>query len=101
MTKSERQAQAYRVVRHPSGERKIVNIKRLLKGHPLGEIIQFLSGLYKEQEKELQALVEKDKTSHKVDAVVSRMFRLRMAIALLKRPETEVNENDQERRVPI
>ncbi len=91
MTKTERQAQAYLVVRHPSGERKIVNIKRLLKGRPPEEIVQFLSGLYKEQEKELKALVEKDKTSQEVDAVVSRMFRLRMAITLLKKPELTGN----------
>lgn len=98
MKKSERQAQAYLVVRHPSGERKIVNIKRLLKGHPPEEIVQFLSGLYKEQAKELQTLVKNDKTSCEIDVVVSRMFRLRMAITLLKRPEASINENDSERR---
>lgn len=87
MTKRERQAQAYLAIRDENGEKKIVNIKRLLKRHSTAEMVQFLSDLYKEQEKELQTLVEKDKTSREIDAVVSTMFRLHMAIALLKKEE--------------
>ena len=37
--------------------------------------------------KELQALADKDKSSHEVDEIVSKMFRLHMAIALLKKQE--------------
>lgn len=88
MTKRERQAQAYLVVREDSSERKIVNIRRLLKRHSTHEIVQFLCDLYKEQGKELQALIKKDKTNHEIDALVSKMFRLHMAIVLLKKKET-------------
>lgn len=88
MTRRERQAQAYLAIRDEDGEKKIVNIKRLLKRHSTAEMVQFLSDLYKEQEKELQILVKKDKTSREIDAVVSKMFRLHMAIALLKKEET-------------
>ena len=87
MTRRERQAQAYLAIRDEDGEKKIVNIKRLLKRHSTAEMVQFLSDLYKEQEKELQILVKKDKTSREIDAVVSKMFRLHMAIALLKKEE--------------
>ena len=83
MTKRERQAQAYLITRDADGEKKIVNIRRLLGRHPTHEIVELLSQLYKEQEKELQALVEKDKASPEIDETVSRMFRLHMAMALL------------------
>ena len=87
MTKRERQAQEYLAIRDENGEKKIVNIKRLLKRHSTAEMVQFLSDLYSEQEKELKILVEEDKSNHEIDAVVSRMFRLHMAIALLKKEE--------------
>jgi len=87
MTKRERQAQAYLITRDADGEKKIVNIRRLLKSHTTQEIVEFLSGLYLEQEKELQALVEKDKARPEIDETVSRMFRLHMAIALLRKQE--------------
>ena len=84
MTKNEKQAQTYLIVRDTRGKRQIVNIRKLLKAHSTQEIVQFLCDLYKEQEKQLQALIAMDKTNHQIDNVVSKMFRIHMAISLLK-----------------
>lgn len=84
MTRKEKQAQTYLIVRDTRGKRQIVNIRRLLKSHSAGEIVQFLGDLYKEQEKQLKTLIATDKTNHQIDNVVSKMFRLHMAISLLR-----------------
>ena len=84
MTRKEKQAQTYLIVRDTRGKRQIVNIRRLLKNHSTNEIVQFLSDLYKEQEKQLKTLIVTDKTNHQIDNVVSKMFRLHMAITILK-----------------
>jgi hypothetical protein len=84
MTKNEKQAQTYLIVRDVKGKREIVNIRKLLRSHSTHEIVQFLGDLYKEQEKQLQSLIATDKTNHQIDNVVSKMFRLHMAISLLK-----------------
>ena len=57
MTKNEKQAQTYLIVRDTKGKRQIVNIRKLLKNHSTDEIVQFLGDLYKEQEKQLQSLI--------------------------------------------
>jgi hypothetical protein len=84
MTKKEKQAQTYLIVRDARGKRQIINIRRLLKSHSTGEIVQFLGDLYKEQEKQLKTLIATDRTNHQIDNVVSKMFRLHMAIFLLR-----------------
>lgn len=87
MTKIEKKAQAYLAVRDEDGEKRIVDIERLLKEHTALEIIEFLCGLYQEEERELQSLADKDTADKEIDRVVARMFRLHMAIAFLKQQE--------------
>jgi hypothetical protein len=84
MTRKEKQAQTYLIVRDTRGKRQIVNIRRLLKSHSTHEIVQFLGDLYNEQEKQLKSLIATDKTNHQIDNVVSKMFRLHMAMSLLR-----------------
>ena len=84
MTKKEKQAQTYLIVRDTRGKRQIVNIRRLLRSHSTNEIVRFLDDLYKEQEKQLKSLIATDKANHQIDNVVSKMFRLHMAISLLR-----------------
>jgi hypothetical protein len=84
MARKEKQAQTYLIIRDTRGKRQIVNIRRLLKSHSMNEIVQFLGDLYKEQEKQLKSLIATDKTNHQIDNVVSKMFRLHMAVSLLR-----------------
>ena len=74
------QAQAYLTV----NQKKIIDLRSLLKWHSKDEVVDFMELFYKEKQGELQALVNKDKTAREIDETVSTLFRLRMAISLMK-----------------
>jgi hypothetical protein len=54
-----------------------------------------LERLLTEKRKRLQALLEEDKTRKEIDEVVAEMFRIHMAISLLKEKEVIPSEQTQ------
>jgi hypothetical protein len=80
-----KEAQAYLTVRHEDRNKKIINIKRLLKKHPIDNILEVLRTYFHEQAKTLQNLVSEDKTNPVINEIIATMFRIKMAISLLER----------------
>jgi hypothetical protein len=65
-------------------QKKIVDLGSFLRLHTKEETLSFMELFYKEKQGELQALVSKDKTAREIDDAVSTLFRLHMAISLMK-----------------
>jgi len=63
---------------------QIVNVEFMLKRHPPGAVINFLDGLHKEYAKKLQKIIREDKTSIKLNHILSTKFRIKMAINCIR-----------------
>ena len=62
----------------------IVSVELLLRRHPPEAVISFLQELHKDYGKELSKLIQEDKTSSKINELVAKRFRLKMAINCIK-----------------
>ena len=84
--------QQFLTVVEDDGDRvsQIVNVQFMLLRHPPETVISFLKDLYKYQSKKLGKLIRKDPTSTRVNDIVVKMFRLKMAINTIKRHSKEV-----------
>jgi hypothetical protein len=69
---------------------QIVNVERLLKKHPGEAVIGFLNLLRDDYKKELKQLIKDNKTNPKINELVAKNFRIRMAINTIKNAEKEV-----------
>jgi hypothetical protein len=78
------QAQAYLTVTDETRKKKIIDIRKLLKRHTKDEVLSFMELFYKEEQGRLQALITKDKTAKEINDTVAALFRLRMAISVMK-----------------
>jgi len=65
--------------------RRIIDIAPLLRRHSEDKVISFLDDLYKEKQRKLKELIERDKTDSEIDVIIARMFRFNMAIKALKK----------------
>lgn len=63
---------------------QIVNVELLLRRHPPDAVIAFLNQLRSEYSKELKQIIKEDKTSSKVNELVVKNFRIKMAINTIK-----------------
>ena len=63
---------------------QIVNVELLLRRHSGVAVIAFLDQLRSEYKKELGQLIKTDKTSAKINELVAKNFRLKMAINTIK-----------------
>jgi len=88
-------AQDYLTVISDSRVKRIINIKPLLERHPARSVISFLGNLYDEKLEMLVELLIKDKTSSKINEVITAMFRIYMAIKTMQIDGEEVEENDR------
>ena len=69
------------------GENKvyqIVNVELLLRRHPPEAVIAFLDQLRNEYKKELSQLIKDSKTSSRINELVAKNFRIKMAINTIK-----------------
>ena len=69
------------------GENKvyqIVNVELLLRRHPSEAVIAFLGQLRSEYQKELGQLIRKNKTDPRINELVAKNFRIKMAINTIK-----------------
>ena len=63
---------------------QIVNVELMLRCHPPSAVIDFLNGLHKEYARKLQKVIREDKTSQRLNKIISTKFRIKMAINCIK-----------------
>ena len=63
---------------------QIVNVELLLRRHPPDAVIAFLDQLRSEYKKELGDLIKNNKTDPKINELVAKNFRIKMAINTIK-----------------
>ena len=63
---------------------QIVNVELLLRKHPPESVIAFLQQLRHEYKKELSQLIKNNKTDLKINELVAKNFRIKMAINTIK-----------------
>jgi hypothetical protein len=69
------------------GENKvyqIVNVELLLRRHPPEAVIAFLNQLRSEYQKKLGQLIKNNKTDFRINELVAKNFRIKMAINTIK-----------------
>ena len=69
---------------------QIVNVEMLLKKHPGDAVIGFLNLLRDDYKKELKQRIQKNKTDPRINELVAKNFRIRMAINTIKNDKKEV-----------
>ena len=70
---------------------QIVNVELLLRRHPPQAVIAFLQLLRSDYKKELSQLIKDSKTSSRINELVAKNFRIKMAINTIKN-EKEVKD---------
>jgi hypothetical protein len=75
------EAQEYLTV---TGNHRIFPLEALLRRHGVVKVYWTLKRLLTEKRSRLQALLDVDKSQQEVDWIVAEMFRIHMAISLLK-----------------
>jgi hypothetical protein len=73
---------------------QIVNVEMLLKKHPPDAVIGFLNLLREEYKKELKQLIQDNKTNPKINELVAKNFRLKMAINTIRNAKREEVRKD-------
>ena len=63
---------------------QIVNVELLLRRHPPEAVIAFLGQLRSEYQKELGRLIKNTKTDARINELVAKNFRIKMAINTIK-----------------
>jgi len=69
---------------------QIVNVEMLLKKHPGDAVIGFLNLLRDDYKKELKQIIQTNKTDPRINELVAKNFRIRMAINTIKNAEKGV-----------
>ena len=69
---------------------QIVNVEMLLKKHPGEAVIGFLNLLRDDYKKELKQIIQTNKTDPRINELVAKNFRIRMAINTIKNAKKEV-----------
>ena len=78
------QVQDYLTVVGENRVYQIVNVELLLRRHPPDAVIAFLNQLRTEYKKELSDLIKSNKTNPKINELVAKNFRIKMAINTIK-----------------
>ena len=68
---------------------QIVNVEMLLKRHPPDAVIAFLRELQKDYRKELKSMLDENKTDPRINDIVAKNFRLKMAINTIRNASRE------------
>jgi hypothetical protein len=63
---------------------QIVNVELLLRRHPPDAVIAFLKELQSDYKKELAKLIKIDRTDSRINELVAKSFRIKMAINTIK-----------------
>ena len=68
---------------------QIVNVELLLKRHPPEAVIGFLTLLREDYKKELAKLLKDNRTDPRINDLVAKNFRIKMAINTIKNADKE------------
>jgi hypothetical protein len=68
---------------------QIVNVELLLKRHPPEAVIGFLTLLREDYKKELAGLLKDNRTDSRINDLVAKNFRIKMAINTIKNADKE------------
>jgi hypothetical protein len=71
---------------------QIVNVELLLRRHPSGSVIAFLRELHSDYKKELSKLIKIDRTDSRINELVAKSFRIKMAINTIKNYDKGVKD---------
>jgi len=71
---------------------QIVNVELLLRRHPPEAVIAFLKELQGDYKKELSKLIKTNRSDSKINEIVARSFRIKMAINTIKNYEKGVKD---------
>ncbi len=63
---------------------QIVNIELLLRKHPPSAVISFLKELKSDYSKQLKRLLESNVSDERINELVAKNFRIRMAISTIR-----------------
>ena len=63
---------------------QIVNVELLLRRHPPEAVIAFLGQLRSEYQKELGKLIKNNKTDARINEILAKSWRIKMAINTIK-----------------
>jgi hypothetical protein len=63
---------------------QIVNVELLLRRHPPEAVIAFLQQLRSEYKKELSQLIKNNKTDSRINELLAKNWRIKMAIITIK-----------------
>jgi hypothetical protein len=87
-------AQEYLTVIQNDGDKvyQIVNIELLLRRHPPHAVIAFLKELRNDCSKQLKKLLKENVSDVRINEVVARKFRIKMAITTIRNYDKEVKE---------
>ena len=80
-------AQDYLTVLHDDRVHQIINVDLLLKRHSPESVVDFMEQLQEQHHKELRKLLKKDKTDPRINDLVAKRFRIRMAINTIRNSE--------------
>jgi len=69
---------------------QIVDIQKLLKRHPPEAVICFLRELQKDYKKQLKQIIKNNKTDPRINEIVAKNFRIKMAINTIRNYGKEV-----------
>jgi hypothetical protein len=71
---------------------QIVNVELLLRRHPPDAVIAFLKELQGDYKKELSKLIKTDRTDSRINELVAKSFRIKMAINTIKNYDKGVKD---------
>ena len=91
-------AQKCLTIKDGISERKIVNLVVPSENHDPDELIQILCDLYYEKHRFISRLLEQDDNSIILDMAIGAMFRMTMAIKLIKDSREEEDDEQFEQR---
>jgi hypothetical protein len=90
-------AQRCLTIKDGISERKIVDLVALSANHDPDELIQILCDLYYEKHLFISGLLEQDDNSIILDMAIGAMFRMTMAIKLIKDSREEEKDEFEQR----
>ena len=71
---------------------QIVNVELLLRRHPPDAVIAFLKELQSDYKKDLAKLIKADRADSRINELVAKSFRIKMAINTIKNYEKGVKD---------